>query len=149
VIENGTARLGAGANGTNGRRLIGWKAIGQFLGCTERTARRWEADRALPVHRIPGGGRSSVWANSEELAAWLRALASDVQTTLRAEASCGIEPAQPPAATPPAVPTASVTGEAVRQPRPSTRLVAALSLMTVTIMGALLWNPPIAARTSD
>ena len=143
MIENGTARLGAGANGTNGRRLIGWKAIGQFLGCTERTARRWEADRALPVHRIPGGGRSSVWANSEELAAWLRALPSDVQATLRAEANCAIEPAQPAPATPPAAPAASLVGAAVRQPRPSTRLVAALSLMTVTIMGALLWNLPM------
>ena len=39
----------------------------------------------MPVHRIPGGGRSSVWANTDELTTWLRALPSDVQETLRAE----------------------------------------------------------------
>jgi tetratricopeptide (TPR) repeat protein len=86
LAESGTARAAAGGNGTKGRRLIGWKAIGQFLGCTERTARRWEADRSLPVHRIPGGGRSSVWANAEELTGWLQALPSELQATLRAEA---------------------------------------------------------------
>jgi tetratricopeptide (TPR) repeat protein len=54
------------------RRLIGWKAIGQYLGCTERTAKRWEAHRGLPVRRMPGGGRGLVWADPEELTQWLR-----------------------------------------------------------------------------
>jgi tetratricopeptide (TPR) repeat protein len=54
-------------------RLIGWKAIGQYMGCTARTARRWESSRALPVHRIPGGGRGAVCAAPEELKAWLEA----------------------------------------------------------------------------
>jgi tetratricopeptide (TPR) repeat protein len=99
-------RNGAASGGGSGRRLIGWKAIGQFLGCTERTARRWEADRALPVHRIPGSGRSSVWANAEELTAWLQALPSDVQATLREEAGPPDEPTGEPApesATPAAI----------------------------------------------
>jgi tetratricopeptide (TPR) repeat protein len=39
------------------------------------------------VHRIPGGGRSSVWATPEELNSWLQALPSEVQATLRAEAT--------------------------------------------------------------
>jgi tetratricopeptide (TPR) repeat protein len=84
--------------GTGNRRLIGWKAIGQFLGCTERTARRWEADRALPVHRIPGGARSSVWASPEELTAWLRTHADEVeaaQATPAPHASAPDEEAAP------------------------------------------------------
>ncbi len=67
-------------------RLVGWKAIGQFLRCTERTARRWEADRAMPVHRMPGGGRSLVWAHAEELTAWLSALPSDARAEVSKEA---------------------------------------------------------------
>jgi len=89
-----------GADGPGGRRLVGWKAIGQFLRCTERTARRWEAYRGMPVHRIPGGGRSSVWASPDELSGWLQALPSDVQATLRAEA--GSDAATPTATLPPA-----------------------------------------------
>jgi tetratricopeptide (TPR) repeat protein len=88
LVDRETSRTGAGGDGAGGgRRLIGWKAIGQFLRCTERTARRWEAYRGMPVHRIPGGGRSSVWATPDELSGWLHALPSDVQATLLAEAS--------------------------------------------------------------
>jgi tetratricopeptide (TPR) repeat protein len=67
-------------------RLIGWKAIGLSLGCTARTARRWETSRGLPVHRIKGGGRGSVWAAAEELQAWLQSMPVEAQADLRAEA---------------------------------------------------------------
>ena len=33
--------------------------------------RRWEAARGLPVHRVPGGGRSGVFAYVSELQQWL------------------------------------------------------------------------------
>lgn len=52
-------------------RLIGWKAIGNFLGRDARTARRWEAERGLPVNRVPGGGSASVWADPAALRSWL------------------------------------------------------------------------------
>ena len=52
-------------------RLIGWKAIGNFLGRDARTARRWEAERGLPVHRVPGGERATVWADRTELGDWM------------------------------------------------------------------------------
>jgi tetratricopeptide (TPR) repeat protein len=68
------------------KRLLGWKAIGQFLGCTERTARRWEADRAMPVHRVPGRSRSSVWASPDELTQWLNSLPVAIQADIRSEA---------------------------------------------------------------
>lgn len=54
------------------QRLHGWKAIAAFLRVDVRTARRWEAERALPVHRLPGDSRSPVWADPAELAQWLR-----------------------------------------------------------------------------
>ena len=85
MLTHGNGRSGTAASEGSGRRLIGWKAIGQFLGCTERTARRWETERALPVHRIPGSGRRSVWVHAEELGAWLHTLPSDAQASLRAE----------------------------------------------------------------
>jgi len=66
-------------------RLVGWKAIGQFLGCTDRTARRWERSRGLPVHRIKGGGRGSVWGAPEELTVWLQSMPEETQAGLRAE----------------------------------------------------------------
>lgn len=51
-------------------KLSSWKEIAAYLGCEERTARRWEKERALPVHRPPGK-RSHVYAFREELKDWL------------------------------------------------------------------------------
>jgi tetratricopeptide (TPR) repeat protein len=53
------------------RHLHGWKAIGMFVGRDERTVKRWEAHRAMPVHRLPGGGKATVWADEAELTAWM------------------------------------------------------------------------------
>jgi tetratricopeptide (TPR) repeat protein len=52
-------------------RLIGWKAIGNFLGRDQRTVRRWEAERGLPVNRVPGGGSATVWATAGDLRLWI------------------------------------------------------------------------------
>jgi tetratricopeptide (TPR) repeat protein len=51
--------------------LVSWKEIAAFLGRSERTVKRWERERGLPVHRVPGGERSGVFAYSDELSAWL------------------------------------------------------------------------------
>src|SRR5271166_3518575 len=53
------------------RRLDTWKEIGAFFGRNERTAKRWETTRGLPVHRVPGAGRANVYAYTDELADWL------------------------------------------------------------------------------
>ncbi len=55
-----------------GKRLDSWKEIAAFLGRAERTVKRWETERGLPVHRVPGDGRSAVFAYSDELADWLK-----------------------------------------------------------------------------
>src|SRR5271156_1497263 len=54
------------------RRLDTWKEIGAFFGRDERTVKRWEITRGLPVHRVPGAGRANVYANTDELVEWLK-----------------------------------------------------------------------------
>ncbi len=53
-------------------RLDSWKEIAGFFGRDERTVRRWEKERGLPVHRVPGVGRSMVFAYADELKDWLK-----------------------------------------------------------------------------
>jgi hypothetical protein len=53
-------------------RFDSWKEIAAHLQRDVRTVRRWEQDRALPVHRVPGGGRAAVYAYSDEIDEWLR-----------------------------------------------------------------------------
>jgi Flp pilus assembly protein TadD len=62
------------------RRLDTWKEVGAFFGRDERTVKRWETTRGLPVHRVPGAGRSSVYAYTAELFEWLKT--ADTQTPL-------------------------------------------------------------------
>lgn len=59
------------ANGPSSR-LDSWKAIADYLGRDVRTAIRWEKERGLPVHRLPGGKRGGVYALGGEIDAWLR-----------------------------------------------------------------------------
>ncbi len=51
-------------------RLNSWKEIAQHLQRDVRTVKRWERERAMPVHRVPGR-RGSVFAYADEIAAWL------------------------------------------------------------------------------
>jgi hypothetical protein len=53
------------------RRLDSWKAIAEYLGRNVRTAMRWAEARGMPVHRVPGGKRGSVFAFAEEIDGWL------------------------------------------------------------------------------
>jgi tetratricopeptide (TPR) repeat protein len=52
------------------KRIDSWKEIAAFFGKDERTVKRWEKERALPIHRMPGG-RGSVFAYTAELTGWL------------------------------------------------------------------------------
>src|ERR1039458_8656436 len=60
------------SNGSLGTRLDCWKEIAAYLGKVERTVKRWDVDRGLPIHRVPGGGRASVYAYTSELDKWLK-----------------------------------------------------------------------------
>ena len=75
--QNGTSG-DRGAESTDfagGRRLNSWKEIAAFLGRTERTAKRWEANQGLPIRRVPSSGRGSVFAYEHELRNWLNSAA--------------------------------------------------------------------------
>ncbi|MDI4235696.1 hypothetical protein OZ411_23085 [Bradyrhizobium sp. Arg237L] len=68
------------------RRLESWKEIASFFNRDERTVRRWERLRGLPVHRIPGGERNLVFAYQEELERWLAGDVRDRRTEASAAA---------------------------------------------------------------
>ena len=53
------------------RRLDSWKEIAAFFRRDPRTVKRWEKERGLPVHRLPGDRRSGVFAYAQELQRWL------------------------------------------------------------------------------
>ncbi|MGO8932780.1 MAG: tetratricopeptide repeat protein [Terracidiphilus sp.] len=53
-------------------RLVGWKDIASYLGKADRTVKRWGRDRGLPVHRVPGTAKTSVYAYPAELDQWLQ-----------------------------------------------------------------------------
>jgi TolB-like protein len=76
-----------------GKRLDSWKEIAAFLGRAERTVKRWETERGLPVHRVPGGGRSAVFAYSDELADWLKGRSEELDA--EDSTSGGVEDHQP------------------------------------------------------
>src|ERR1035441_1497786 len=59
-------------NAKLGTRLDCWKEIAAYLGKVERTVKRWDVDRGLPIHRVPGGGRASIYAHTSELDKWLK-----------------------------------------------------------------------------
>jgi tetratricopeptide (TPR) repeat protein len=64
------------------RRLDSWKEIATFFGREERTVKRWEKERGLPVHRVPGPVRSGVFAYTGELSEWLNLAAPESSVQL-------------------------------------------------------------------
>jgi Tol biopolymer transport system component len=51
-------------------RLDSWKEIADYLKRDVSTAKRWERSKGLPVHRLAGGRRSTIYAFRSELDAW-------------------------------------------------------------------------------
>ena len=82
------------------KTLVSWKEVASFLDRAERTVRRWERERGLPVHRVPGGERSSVFAYSSELNSWLLGEQGKVALSTAAEHDADEEGALPDAARP-------------------------------------------------
>jgi len=106
------------------RRLTGWKEIGAFFGKNERTVKRWELTRGLPVHRPPGSAKTAVFADVLELEEWLK--------SGRAEAALEEEPKP--------IEPATVPLPAAVQPSPR-RLgfaAGAIVLLFLLVVGALI-----------
>ena len=66
-------------------RLDSWKEISAYMGRHVRTVIRWEKQKGLPVHRVPGGERQSVYAYAHELDEWLRSQGSEIDSSPDAE----------------------------------------------------------------
>jgi tetratricopeptide (TPR) repeat protein len=114
------------------RQLTGWKEIGAFFGKNERTVKRWELQRGLPVHRPPGSAKTAVFADVLELEEWLKS-----------SRAAALEDAPELAPTP-------VTGEPPVSPqaRPARRpwlLAAAVAGMVLLAIGLIFMNPYRAA----
>lgn len=71
-------------------RLFGWKRIAKHLNCSERTARRWEAEEGLPIHRHHHTSRSGIYAFTNELDEWIKDHASS--STAKAGKSKNLAP---------------------------------------------------------
>ena len=56
----------------DGRRLNSWKQVAAYFGRTDRTVMRWEVERGMPIHRVPGMPKSRIYAEVGELEAWRR-----------------------------------------------------------------------------
>ncbi|HTZ97909.1 MAG TPA: hypothetical protein VMB18_16015 [Terriglobales bacterium] len=112
-------------------RLDSWKAIAQYLGRDVRSVQRWERERGLPIHRLPGQKGSAVFAYQEELEEWLR---SGRQEAPVAEALSAVpEPAPSPR------PFAEIPSESSASS--STRWIT-LSVIVLVLLGVLafVWH---------
>ena len=83
---------------SSSRRLNSWKEIADFLDRDVRSVQRWEHERGLPIHRIPGQKGGAVFAYEAELEDWLRsgkaAVASKAAVAGNAEADGGVTSSQ-------------------------------------------------------
>jgi len=122
--------MAANPGPTSGKRLDSWKEIAAFLGRAERTVKRWETERGLPVHRVPGEGRSAVFAYANELSEWLEGheTESEVAPTSPAVAEAAASASQPE--------TERATALPIRRQRWAQILLAALAVTAVVVLMA-------------
>ncbi|MBI1738961.1 MAG: hypothetical protein HYR58_06910 [Acidobacteria bacterium] len=128
------------------KRLGSWKEIAVHLHVETRTAMRWEHERALPVHRVPGGGRAAVFAYADEIDAWLH---GQPAADLKEDAA-----AQPDAAAsgPNGISAAAAPEAAQQAPRRISRgaviaLTSTLAIMFLVVF-AVVWGGG-ASRTAQ
>jgi TolB-like protein len=54
-----------------GRVFDSWKEIAEYLRRSSKTCQRWERELDLPIHRLDGSPKASVFAYQDELDRWL------------------------------------------------------------------------------
>jgi hypothetical protein len=114
-------------NEADNRRLDSWKEIADYLDRDVRTVIRWEKEKALPVHRVPGGKRQAVFAYSRAIDEWMLG---------QAPAAADQPPLNRPETDAPLAPPAAESRTPV--PRHRIALVAATGLLLL-VAGAGLW----------
>jgi Tol biopolymer transport system component len=75
------------------KRLDSWKEVATYLDRDVTTVMRWEREKKLPVHRLPGGKRKAVFAYPDEIDAWY----ASADPKENGESSEGAEPREVPA----------------------------------------------------
>jgi TolB-like protein len=115
------------------QRLNSWKEIAAFFDCDERTVRRWEKDRGLPVHRLPGTSGGKVFAYTQELQEWLQAPKSaDSEVAEREDVAAEDFP----------LPGVPVHGELDHKPSflpPSRRVITVAAVLAVAAIIVVVW----------
>jgi len=120
--------------------LDSWKEIAEYLGRDVRTAIRWEHERGLPVHRMPGGRRGGVFAYAEEIDRWRRGQPSDdTGSDLASRAPAGPD-SPPPGAGVDAAPGRAAQGGRARR---SQLVFVAMALVAVPVVAGLLALMPV------
>jgi len=141
-------------NAGRGARLDSWKEIAAYLGKAERTVKRWEKERGLPAHRLPGSGNASVYAYTVELEQWLK---SGTAPEPEASPECDADPRQDQL--PSLRPARPSQTQRQRRPTPSRRrfaaagfsgrwLLAFCGLLLAGIAGAAV-NSPIFGQAAS
>jgi TolB-like protein len=124
-------------NAETAKTLVSWKEIAVFLNRAERTVKRWERERGLPVHRVPGGERGSVFAYPDELTDWLKGKSQELEADDPAPGDpAGESAAQPSAA---ATETAPFPAPAPRRRTVSPARIAAWALPLALTAALILY----------
>jgi hypothetical protein len=76
--------------GSTKQRLESWKEVADYFGRTDRTVKRWEVDRGLPIHRPPGAAKGRIYAEVDELEVWLKGGAGVGEESVEASAKAAV-----------------------------------------------------------
>jgi len=127
-------------------RLEGWKEISSFIHRDERTARRWEKDLGMPVHRDPGNSQSRVYALRAEIDTWVNSRDHrELDATFYPTASDALSMGEPPDEHPvEKAPAAIVAPDFLRNPQLSRqharrRLRSGLWLASTACVMIIAW----------
>jgi TolB-like protein len=122
---------------SNGQRLDSWKAIARYLSRDIRSVQRWERERGLPVHRVPGERGGAVFAYQGELDRWLMSGANGADSAGQTKDS--LEAGSPRRGGSP-----GAASEGIARVRPAKRVwvgIAALALALVALLVVVSKRP--------
>jgi hypothetical protein len=123
------------------QRLTSWKEIAGHLGRDVRTVLRWEKERGLPIHRVPGPTGRVVFAYRDELDAWAQGAIPQSPDALLTEAA--LPPDPPMAATP------AFRGRLRVLLAVAAGVVAALVVAAWRVAGPRAGESPLTVRVTD
>src|ERR1700689_3572661 len=115
------------------KRLDSWEEIAAFFDGDERTVKRWEKERGLPVYRVPGTVRGGVFAYAGELTEWLTSPSLAPSEALSAGPIERRDPVEPTS-----ISAANITAEA---PDVALKLIPPLSQLDAA--RTFLWLVPL------